>query len=68
MVAQRFDGKACAAEVEEELLIRIAACKEKGINHIWLLSLLAMTLQVMSMLALRFEHVNVSESKVRILN
>jgi len=32
MVAQRLDGKACAAEVEEELLIRIAACKEKGIK------------------------------------
>jgi len=32
MVAQRLDGKACAAEVEEELLIRISACKEKGIK------------------------------------
>ncbi len=32
MVAQRLDGKACAAEVEEELLLRIAACKEKGIK------------------------------------
>jgi len=32
MVAQRLDGKACAAEVEEELLIRIAACKEKSIQ------------------------------------
>ena len=32
MVAQRLDGKACAVEVEEELLIRIAACKERGIK------------------------------------
>ncbi len=32
LVAQRLDGTACAAEVEEGLLIRIAACKEKGIQ------------------------------------
>lgn len=29
MVAQRLDGKACAAKVEEELIQRIAACLEK---------------------------------------
>ena len=29
MVAQRLDGKACAAKVEEELLGRIAKCREK---------------------------------------
>ena len=32
MVAQRLDGKACAAEVEKELLSRIHACKEKGVE------------------------------------
>ena len=31
MVAQRLDGKACAAVVEEELLDRIKACKVNGI-------------------------------------
>ena len=29
MVAQRLDGKACAAKVEQELLTRIAACLDK---------------------------------------
>lgn len=29
MVAQRLDGKACAAKVEEELLQRIAECRKK---------------------------------------
>jgi len=29
MVAQRLDGKACAAKVEEELLERIAKCREQ---------------------------------------
>ena len=32
MVAQRLDGKACAAEVEKDLLTRIASCKEGGIE------------------------------------
>ena len=32
MVAQRLDGKACAAEVEKELLSRIGACKENGVE------------------------------------
>ncbi|RJU96898.1 MAG: bifunctional methylenetetrahydrofolate dehydrogenase/methenyltetrahydrofolate cyclohydrolase FolD [Candidatus Poseidoniales archaeon] len=31
MVAERLDGKLCAASVEEELQGRIIACKEKGI-------------------------------------
>lgn len=32
MVAQRLDGKACAAEVEKDLISRIAACKKKGVE------------------------------------
>ena len=32
MVAQRLDGKLCAASVEEELQGRISACQEKGIT------------------------------------
>ena len=32
MVAQRLDGKACAAKVEDELLVRISKCREKMIQ------------------------------------
>lgn len=32
MVAQRLDGKACAAEVEKDLISRIATCKKKGVE------------------------------------
>lgn len=32
MVAQRLDGKACAAEVEKELLTRISACAQNGVQ------------------------------------
>ena len=32
MVAQRLDGKACAASVEEELHERIAACTSAGVQ------------------------------------
>tara|TARA_B110000444_G_scaffold126707_1_gene119260 strand:- start:79852 stop:80928 length:1077 start_codon:yes stop_codon:yes gene_type:complete len=32
MVAQRLDGKACAAEVEKQLLSRISSCKENGVE------------------------------------
>ena len=32
MVAQRLDGKACAAEVEKDLLSRISACMQNGVQ------------------------------------
>ncbi len=32
MVAQRLDGRACAAEVEKDLISRISACKKNGIE------------------------------------
>ena len=32
MVAQRLDGKACAAEVEKDLLSRISACIQNGVQ------------------------------------